>query len=257
MPGLKTCKVGRWPSVSERFWRAVEKSESCWLWVGGFSAPRRVGCAPYGRFYFNGKRIGAHRMSWILAHGDPGDLCVLHKCDVPACVNPEHLFLGTQADNVQDCVNKNRQRSGMVSGPDHGQTKLTAEETDTIKTMYKTGTITQEALGELFGVSQTVISAIVRGDHWTRVYGNLRVAKKQGDKAPSQKLSNRNTSGFKGVLWYQNRWVAQIGADGTCKYLGRYKTADEAARAYDDAAREYFGEFARLNFPNEGERGCR
>lgn len=82
---------------------AYEPNTGCWLWTGN---PNRDG---YGKTKIDGKTVLVHRLSWLLSeHEDPGDLFVLHKCDVPCCVNPAHLFLGTQADNVADRVRKGR-----------------------------------------------------------------------------------------------------------------------------------------------------
>jgi hypothetical protein len=74
----------------------------CWEWQG--SKYRRG----YGKIQVRARMKAAHRMMWMCAHGDAKELNVLHKCDNPSCINPEHLFLGTQADNVQDKVIKNR-----------------------------------------------------------------------------------------------------------------------------------------------------
>ena len=95
--------------VEERFLAKVTKTETCWVWEG---AKRKYG---YGKMVArDGGRIvqmTAHRVSWELHFGQiPQGFNVLHKCDNPCCVNPEHLFLGTQADNVRDMVDKKRHR---------------------------------------------------------------------------------------------------------------------------------------------------
>ena len=90
----------------ERFWNKVMKiveTDECWEWI---AFKNKDG---YGLFGYNGKNQKAHRVSWQLHNGPiPDGLCVLHKCDNPSCVNPNHLFLGTNADNIKDRVNKNR-----------------------------------------------------------------------------------------------------------------------------------------------------
>ncbi len=86
----------------ERFWSKVDKSGDCWLWRGS------VNPQGYGTFSFGGKSRGAHRVSYLLSKGEIGDgLCVCHTCDNPPCVNPDHLWLGTQADNMRDMGSKN------------------------------------------------------------------------------------------------------------------------------------------------------
>lgn len=79
----------------------------CWLWTA-------AACPPgYGRFRANGRSYVAHRFAWEIMRGPiPAGLCACHKCDTPACVNPDHLFLGTQADNVRDSVRKKRHHHG-------------------------------------------------------------------------------------------------------------------------------------------------
>lgn len=91
----------------ERFMSKVEVSDGCWLWKGGASGR-------YGSFWYQGRVHHAHRASWALAHGDelpPDDIVVCHACDVPLCVRPSHLFLGTQLDNMQDAARKGRSAS--------------------------------------------------------------------------------------------------------------------------------------------------
>lgn len=94
-------------SVVERFWLKVAQAEGCWLWLG---AKGRRG---YGYLHRGGKTdrhpIRAHRASWEIHFGAiPAGLWVLHKCDNPPCVNPNHLFLGTRKDNMDDCASKGR-----------------------------------------------------------------------------------------------------------------------------------------------------
>lgn len=95
-----------------RFWTHVDKSGDCWIWTGARYA------LGYGAFGPKGTgAMGAHRYSWILAHGEiPAGMKVLHKCDVRCCVNPDHLFLGTQKDNIADMMAKGRRR-GRSSAP--------------------------------------------------------------------------------------------------------------------------------------------
>lgn len=90
------------------FWNKVDKSGECWIWIGS-----KVGGTEYGKVGYAGKTWRAHRLSWKFAFGDiPNDLCVLHKCDNPSCVRPDHLFLGTHDDNNKDMVKKGRSVKG-------------------------------------------------------------------------------------------------------------------------------------------------
>ncbi len=97
-------------STDERFFGKIEQpatGASCWIWAASRNPEG------YGHFFFDGQVIGAHRYSWIRKFGAiPDGLCVLHRCDNPRCVNPEHLFLGTKDDNNQDKVKKGRHTWG-------------------------------------------------------------------------------------------------------------------------------------------------
>lgn len=96
-------KTYRRQPVPERFWAKVDRpDEGCWEWLR--SSDRRG----YGMFLLEGRMVRAHRVSWLLTHGDPGEAHVLHRCDNPGCVRPDHLFLGTHQDNIEDMVEKRR-----------------------------------------------------------------------------------------------------------------------------------------------------
>jgi HNH endonuclease len=98
--------------IEKRFWmkvagRELLDTETCWLWIGAQNG-YGYGVISYGR-----RQVLAHRISWELHKGPiPEDSCILHKCDTPLCVNPDHLELGTQADNMRDKRIKNRVPKG-------------------------------------------------------------------------------------------------------------------------------------------------
>lgn len=101
-------KPSRRLSPEERFWAKVEKTDGCWIWSG---ATNKSGPFGYGQFRIPGNRVPAHRVAWEMIHGPvPEGLWVLHDCDMPKCVNPSHLFLGTAKDNAADMIAKGRNR---------------------------------------------------------------------------------------------------------------------------------------------------
>lgn len=87
----------------KRFWDKVDKSGDCWEWAAACNS------SGYGHIKLDGAMILAHRLSWILANGPiPDNLCICHTCDNRTCVNPDHLWLGTRADNNSDMTKKGR-----------------------------------------------------------------------------------------------------------------------------------------------------
>ena len=112
----------------DRFWKKVRKTAEagCWLWTGSTIK------GGYGTIKVNGVVMLAHRVSWILAGRElPGSLWVLHDCDTPPCVNPDHLFLGTHQDNVDDKVQKGR--SHRPTGEKNPSAKLTRKQVEEIR----------------------------------------------------------------------------------------------------------------------------
>lgn len=105
---------------ADRFWERVQKTDDCWLWTGSTDKDG------YGWFWVDGKTATAHRFSYAL-HNDgaiPDGLYVCHSCDNPPCVNPDHLWLGTNQDNMDDCARKGRRRgrpkrSATEAPPEH------------------------------------------------------------------------------------------------------------------------------------------
>lgn len=140
--------------IEDRFWSKVNKGADCWLWEGMKTA------GGYGLVWFpGGRRDGAHRVSWQLHNeGSIEGLYICHTCDNPSCVNPAHLFPGTQDDNMKDAAQKERANN-----------RLTADEVEEIRTSYAAGGVTQRQLAGRYETSQTNISAIVRGLTWHHV----------------------------------------------------------------------------------------
>lgn len=92
------------------FWDKVDKSGECWEWIGNKLE------SGYGRIGYKRKRILAHRFAWELVNGQiPNSLLVCHSCDNPGCVKPNHLFIGTQTDNMRDMMKKNRHARCLVN----------------------------------------------------------------------------------------------------------------------------------------------
>lgn len=138
-----------------RFWAKVQRSDGCWLWV-----PNRR--SRYGSFhlYRGGQRMRAllaHRVAWQLTHGSiPNELQVCHRCDVPRCVNPSHLFLGTQADNILDCMAKGRHNSQQS-----GVLKVSPEQIEIILSRASAGDQYTDIARDI-GVSRTAVSGYAR-----------------------------------------------------------------------------------------------
>jgi hypothetical protein len=151
------------PHHIERFWSKVSVTEGCWRWL----ASRSPG--GYGKFYINKLQFYAHRVSYELAFGPiPPRLLVCHRCDVPYCVNPEHLFLGTQSDNMQDAQRKGRNRGTFPKGSIPPNQKLTPEIVREIRLRHTLGE-RQVSLARRFRITQANVSLIVLGKTWQHV----------------------------------------------------------------------------------------
>lgn len=139
-----------------------EPNSGCLLWLGRGSG--HFGHCEFGHGKLGEGRWLAHRAAWVAAHGEiPAKMCVCHKCDVPACVNPAHLFLGTRADNCRDRGRKGR--TVARRGESHPRTKLT----EAIVVAIRADGRTRIAVGAEYGVSPRVVSDVVRRRCWRHV----------------------------------------------------------------------------------------
>ena len=147
----------------ERFWVKVDKSagdEGCWNWTA-----TRINDG-YGHFWLRDRLVLSHRLSAAMAGLDVKSLVVCHKCDNPACVNPAHLFTGTQADNNRDRSVKGR--NGNLTGSANGRSKLTEEDVSEIKARLRAGEL-QRSIVKDFGVTEQQVSSIKLGKTWSHV----------------------------------------------------------------------------------------
>ena len=160
-------------SLSDRFWTRVSapNEQGCWLWLGAKDG------SGYGRINDTARPDLAHRVSYRLNVGAvPPKMYVCHRCDVPSCVNPEHLFLGTPLDNMHDCVVKGRHRYGTTCGVKHYHSTITPEIAAGIRLMYadgrpergrnKFGRFRQVDVARAFGVSRAIVNSVVCNRSW-------------------------------------------------------------------------------------------
>jgi hypothetical protein len=144
-------------TLRDRLYAQVKSNGTCLEWTGYRDKNG------YGRMSINNIPILTHRIAWEIENGPiPKGMHVLHKCDNPPCIKISHLFLGNQAINNQDCVQKGRDKKRGLRGEDHNQAKLTEDQAMEIRASDEQG----KTLAERYGVTQTTISEIQKGKSW-------------------------------------------------------------------------------------------
>jgi len=149
--------------IDNLFWEKVNKTDGCWLWTGSINE-KGYGCVR--RRKIKPEMIKAHRYSYYLKNGHfPVNFCC-HHCDVPACVNPEHLFDGTASDNMQDMISKGRKVSPCSKGEKNPNSKLTKKNVEQIRLLLDT--LNNKQIASFFGVHHATISLIRVNKGWTK-----------------------------------------------------------------------------------------
>lgn len=152
-------------TLEERFWNFVQKKSDneCWEWQGQI-------LNGYGRISLGAKSLGsdgAHRVSWRIANKQeiPDGMFVMHKCDNPCCVNPNHLTIGTPKDNSDDMIRKGRKKQVIPLGEHNGKSLLNEEKVRVIRS----STLNHAALGRLLGVSSGCVRSVRIGRTWSHI----------------------------------------------------------------------------------------
>jgi hypothetical protein len=139
-----------------------EPNSGCWLWLGTTNGR-------YPQLKIKRKNIYAHRIACESVYGDIGDLQALHKCDNPLCVNPDHLYPGTQLQNVKDCIDRGRFKSPGPINPEKGSDRYNAKLTEADALYIRNSSEKGIDLVKKFGVSKTTVSKLRNGKIWSHI----------------------------------------------------------------------------------------
>ena len=196
-------------NIIKNFWNKVNypgNDVECWEWTAAKGSNKRV----YGTFSIKSskyhKTFRDHRFAWEFYNGPiPDGLLVCHKCDNPACCNPEHLFLGTEQDNMTDKINKNRQI--IVRGSDVGTSKLTEIDIDEILSGISSGKYQKVSqICNMYNVEDHAIQRILKGERWSHYIfqkytkSQLQQIRAKIHKDTSSKLDETKVTQIKSML---------------------------------------------------------
>ena len=146
-------------TIRERFFKYVNKEKDCWIWTASKN------WQGYGKIGVNYKDYRAHRLSWIIHHGHiPKGKLVLHRCDNPSCVNPNHLYIGNYKDNSNDCSVRGRRR--VLVGEETGNSKLTNRIVSKIRNMNIFNLSDQEKVAKRYKIGRSTIRDVIFGRTW-------------------------------------------------------------------------------------------
>lgn len=205
------------PSLEERFYNKVNKTDSCWIWTAYRS---NFG---YGTIGIEKKTCKAHRVAWELEYGTiPKDMQVCHSCDNPSCVRPSHLFIGSQQDNIDDQMKKKRHVS--FKGSDNGMSRLSEEDVRSIHDGDSKG-ISHNKIAQYHGVSRHHVSQIIRGKRWVHLgLGSDASHDFRGENNGRAKLTEKNVLQIR--IMYKNGYSRKtlmkefgIGSSNLCNIL--------------------------------------
>lgn len=158
-----------------------EAMTGCWLWARGLAT------RGYGQARFAGAAVSAHRLSWLAFHDEePGQRFVCHRCDTPACVNPDHLWLGTARENLADMDKKGRRV--VVRGENAPWAKISDCQARDIDRQLRDGRRHSDIAADV-GCSLATVSRIAKGNAWLHVTGGARPGNNRGERHGFAKLT--------------------------------------------------------------------
>lgn len=154
-------------TIHDRFYEKIsipDDIDKCWEWIGAINK------SGYGNMNINGKTTSSHRISWQINFGEiPKGLYVCHHCDNRKCVNPSHLFLGTNDDNMKDMKMKGRGKGKYQFGETNSMSKLTSKEVIEIRELYASGKYTLLKIANKYNISFQHVSDLIHRKRWAHI----------------------------------------------------------------------------------------